>query len=145
MIKLVSSRSMKQIGDILDPRSTLLVLATQSCPTLCDPIDCSPPGSSVFGILQARIPGWIAICFSRGSSQPRDWTQVSCIAGRFFAIWATMEDLCVPKCDAILAPLDGVLVSILVLWDICYVLHFQLSGLLKPLSIFIGFIFVGLI
>ena len=111
MIKLISSRSMKQIGDILDPRSMLLVLVTQSCPTLCDPINCSPPGSSVFGILQARILEWFAICFSRGSFQPRDWTQVSCIAGRFFAIWATMEDLCVPKCYAILAPLDGILVS----------------------------------
>ena len=56
----------------------------QSCPTLCDPMDCSPPGSSVHGILQARILEWVAISFSRGSSQPRDRTQVSCIAGRFF-------------------------------------------------------------
>ena len=45
---------------------------------------CSPPGSSVHGILQTRILEWVAIPFSRGSSQPRDWTQVSCIAGRFF-------------------------------------------------------------
>ena len=56
---------------------------TQSCLTLCDPMDCSPPGS-VHGILQARILEWVAISFSRGSSQPRDRTQVSRIAGRFF-------------------------------------------------------------
>ena len=61
-----------------------VVLVTQSCPTLCDPMDCSPPGSSVHGILQARILEWAAISFSRGSSQPRDWTQVSHITGRFF-------------------------------------------------------------
>ena len=53
------------------------VLATQSCLTLCDPVDCSPPGSSVHGILQARILEWVAISFSRGSSRPRDRTQVS--------------------------------------------------------------------
>ena len=50
------------------------VLATQLCPTLCDPMDCSTPGSYVHGILQARILEWIAIPFSRGSSQPRDQT-----------------------------------------------------------------------
>ena len=50
---------------------------TQLCLTLCDPTDCSPPGSSVHGILQARILQWVAIPFSRGSSQPRDQTQVS--------------------------------------------------------------------
>ena len=52
--------------------------------TLCDPMDDSPPGFSVHGILQARILEWTAIPFSRGSSQPRDRTWVSCIAGRFF-------------------------------------------------------------
>ena len=62
---------------------------TQSCPTLCDPVDCSPPGSSVRGILQARILAWVAISFSRGSSRPRDRTRVSQIAGRHFTIWAT--------------------------------------------------------
>ena len=50
---------------------------TQSCPTLCDPVDCRPPGSSIHGILQARILEWVAISFSRGSSWPRDRTQVS--------------------------------------------------------------------
>ena len=64
----------------------------QSCLSLCDPMDYSLPGSSVHGILQAaRTLEWIAIPFSRGSSQPRDQTQVSCIAGRFFTIWATRE------------------------------------------------------
>ena len=56
----------------------------QSCPTLCDPVNWGSPGSSVLGILQARILEWVAISFSRGSSQPRDRTQVSCIAGRRF-------------------------------------------------------------
>ena len=65
---------------------------SQSCPTLCDPVDCSLPGSSVHGIFQARVLEWIAISFSRGSSQPRDRTQVSCIAGRRFTIWATREE-----------------------------------------------------
>ena len=54
----------------------------QSCPTLWDPVDYSPPGSSVHGILQARRLEWVAISFFRGSSQPRDRTRVSCIAGR---------------------------------------------------------------
>ena len=53
------------------------------------PLNCSPPGPSVHGMVQARILEWIAIPFSRGSSQSRDWTQVSCIAGRFFTIWVT--------------------------------------------------------
>ena len=63
----------------------------QSCTTLCDPIDCSPPGSSLHWILQARILERVAISFSRGSSQPRDRTQVSHIAGRRFNLWATRE------------------------------------------------------
>ena len=57
---------------------------TQSCLTLCDPMGCSPPGSSVHGIFQARVLAWLAISFSRGSSRPWDQTQVSCTAGRFF-------------------------------------------------------------
>ena len=52
-------------------------------------MDCSLPGSSIHGILQARILEWVAISFSRGSSRPRDWTQVSRIAGRHFNLWAT--------------------------------------------------------
>ena len=62
------------------------VLVTQWCLTLCDSMDCSPPGSSVGGILQARILEWVAIAFSRASSQPRDQIQVSRIAGGFFTI-----------------------------------------------------------
>ena len=54
-------------------------------------MECSLPGSSVRGILQARILEWVAIPFSKGSSWPRDWTQVSYITGRFFTIWATRE------------------------------------------------------
>ena len=70
------------------------VLAIQSCPTLCDPMDCSLPGSSVHGILQMRILEWVAIPFSRGFSWFRDWTSASCVScteGRFFPIWATRE------------------------------------------------------
>ena len=67
------------------------VKVVQSYPTLCDPMDCSPPCSSVHGILQARILEGVAVPFSRGSHQPRDWTQVSYIAGRFFTIWVTRE------------------------------------------------------
>ena len=65
----------------------------QSCPTFCDPMDCSLPGSSVHGIFQARVLEWVAIFFSRGSSQSRDQTQVSRIAGRSFTLWATREDV----------------------------------------------------
>ena len=66
-----------------------MCLVGQSCPTLCDPMDWSPPGSSVHEILQARILEWVAMPSSRGSSQPRDGTQVSRTAGGFFTIWAT--------------------------------------------------------
>ena len=62
-----------------------------SCPTLCDPMDYSPPGSSVHGILQARVLEWVAISFSRGSSPPRDQTRVSLIAGKFITDSATRE------------------------------------------------------
>ena len=62
------------------------VKVAQSCPTLCDPMD-----YTVHETLQARIPEWVAIPFSRESSQPRDWTQVSHIAGGFFTSWATRE------------------------------------------------------
>ena len=61
------------------PLATVLCLVTQSWPTLCNPMD-----YTVHGILQARILEWVAFLFSKVSSQPRDQTQVSCIAGRFF-------------------------------------------------------------
>ena len=73
------------------PLPTLCVFVAQLCLTLCDSMDCSPPGSSVHGIFQARILEWVAFPFSRESSQPRDWTQVSCIMSRFFTSWATRE------------------------------------------------------
>ena len=66
---------------------------TQSCPTFCDPMGYSPPGSSLHGILQARVLEWTAISFSRGSSWPRDQTRVSRIPGRHFNLWATREAL----------------------------------------------------
>ena len=59
---------------------------TQLCPTLGNPMDCSPPGFSVHGIFQARLLEWVAISFSRGLSQPRDQTWVSHTAGRHFTI-----------------------------------------------------------
>ena len=62
-------------------------------PDFCDPMGYGPPGSSARGIFQARILEQVAISFSRRSSQPRDQTQVSCIAGRFFTTWATREAL----------------------------------------------------
>ena len=68
-------------------------LVVPSCPTLCDHMNCSPPGSSVHEILQARIQEWVAVPSSKGSCQPKDWTQVSCTAGRFFTDWATREAL----------------------------------------------------
>ena len=87
----LSSRSQNLKG-----RRAYCCLVAQSCPTLCDPMDCSPLGSSVHGISQARILEWVAICFSRGSSPPRDRTWVSCITGQFFFFfffnhWATRE------------------------------------------------------
>ena len=69
------------------------VLITQSCLILCDPMDCSPSGSSVHGILWARILEWVTIPFSREYSQPRDWTQIYCIAGGFFTIWAIRDEV----------------------------------------------------
>ena len=66
--------------------SSRVVLVAQSFLTLCNPMDSSPPGSSVRGIFQARILEWVAIPFSRVSSQPKDQTWVSCIVGRFITI-----------------------------------------------------------
>ena len=67
------------------------MLVAQSCLILCDPVDYNLSGSFVHGILQAWILEWVAISFSRGSSQPRDQIPVSWTAGRFFTIWATRE------------------------------------------------------
>ena len=67
--------------------------AAQFCPTLCDSLDCSPPGSFVHGISQARILEWVAISFSRVSSWSRNRTWVSCIGRRILYHWATREAL----------------------------------------------------
>ena len=69
------------------PLTDKCVLVSQSCLTLCDPMDCSPPGSPVHRILQARTLEWVAIPFS----WPRDGTQVSCSTGRFFTVWAARK------------------------------------------------------
>ena len=66
------------------------VLVAQSCLTICNSMDCSLPGSSVYGILQARILEWVAILFSKGSSQHKDCTQVSHIASGFFTVLAKL-------------------------------------------------------
>ena len=66
-------------------------LVAKSCLSLCNPMDCNPPGSFNHGIPQARIVEWVAIYFSRGSSRPRDWTCIPELAGRFFITWATRE------------------------------------------------------
>ena len=78
------------------------VLVAQLCLTLFHPMDCSMPGSSVHGISQAEILEWVAIPFSRGSSQPRDGIWVSWIVGRFFTIWATREAQSARKWKAII-------------------------------------------
>ena len=72
----------------LHPLSQWKVLVSQSCPTLCNPMDYCPSGSSVYGILQATILEWVVILFSRGSSQSRDQMQISCTVGRLFTAWA---------------------------------------------------------
>ena len=72
----------------------LIIEDSASCSvmlTLCDPMDCSPPGSSVYEIFQAGILEWVALSFSRESSPPRDQTLVSHIAGRFFTVQTTRE------------------------------------------------------
>ena len=69
----------------------LLCLAAQSCPTLCNPMDCSPPGSSVHGDSPGKSTGVSCHALLQRSSQPRDWTQVSHITCRFFTIWTMRE------------------------------------------------------
>ena len=66
---------------------------SQSCPTLCNPVECSLPDSSVHGIFWARVLEWVALSFSRGSCQPSDRTRLSCIIGRHFTVWATIISL----------------------------------------------------
>ena len=75
-----------QQSDLLHTCTHVCAKSLQSCQILCDPIDCSPLGSSVHGISQARILEWVGISFSRGSSPPRDRTRLSCIVGRCFTV-----------------------------------------------------------
>ena len=80
-------RKKKHLTNVQGCLAMMKLLVAQSCLTLCDPMNGSLPGSSVLGILQTRILEWVDISFSRGSSQPRDQTLVSCITGTFFTIW----------------------------------------------------------
>ena len=81
------------------------VIVTQSCPTLCDPMDCSPTGFSVHGILQARILERVAISFSKGSSRPRDWTDISYI-DRKITINLPGKVLVAQSCLTLCDPMD---------------------------------------
>ena len=91
-----------QYSKLLIGKMCVCVCVCMSCSVvLCNPMDCSPPGSLVHGISQARILEWVAISFSRRSSPPRDWTWVSCIAGRVFTIWTIREVLCVCVCECV--------------------------------------------
>ena len=96
------------------PPSTVCVLSCSVVSNSCNPIDYSLPGSSVHGILQARILEWVAISFSRGSSQPRNWTRVSCIIGRLFTDRAMRE---APYTPISSVQFSSVAQSCLTLWD----------------------------
>ena len=93
MLSLVSGLTILPLSSSLEAQvksgtrsqnSLMMLCYARLSLTLCDPMDCSPTGSSVQGISQARVLEWVAISFSRGSSWPRNWTCVSCIAGKFF-------------------------------------------------------------
>ena len=81
---------------VFDPESKSEGEVARSCPTLCDPVDSSPSGSFIHGIFWKRVLERVAVSFSRGSSQPRNRTRVSCISGRRFTAWATRESLNLP-------------------------------------------------
>ena len=74
------------------------VLVAQMCPTLCDSVECSLPSFYVHGILQVRILEWVPIPFFRGSSQARDWTYISSIAGKFFMSYQGILSYNINKC-----------------------------------------------
>ena len=95
-------------------------LGTQACLILFDFMDCSPPGSSAHGILQPRILQWVGIPFARGSSQPRDQTQVSHIAGRFFTFWAIREALIELHLLPITLLVRDLQTRFLQLWALCH-------------------------
>ena len=77
--------------NIQSPPDSKVKMKVKSLSRFVTPVDCSLPDSTIHGIFQVRILEWDAISFSRGSSQPRDWTQVSCIANRRFTVWVTSE------------------------------------------------------
>ena len=82
----------------------------QSCPTFRDPMDCSPPGSSVHGIFQARVLEWVAISFSRGSSHPRDRTHISCLLNRQAGSLPLVQPAAatsLQSCPTLRDPIDG--------------------------------------
>ena len=80
------TRNFQLLSESTSKLSVCVCVRVCVCMTLCGPMVCSPAGSSVHGILQARILEWVAMPFSRGSSPPRDQTLASCVAGRFFTI-----------------------------------------------------------
>ena len=87
------------LGDVFDKKNIKFWWTVKSeskvaqlCLTLCNPMDCSLPGSSVHETFQARVLEWVAISFSRESSWPKDQTQVSSITDRYFFLWTTRED-----------------------------------------------------
>ena len=88
---VVPSMLLEISGEITPERMKRQSEVAQSCLILCNPMDYSLPCSSIHGIFQARVMEWVAISFFRGYSQPGDRTQVSCITGRHFTIWATRE------------------------------------------------------
>ena len=105
-------------------KSEVKALVVQSCLILCDRIDGSLSGSSVHGLLQVRILEWVAIPFSRGSSQPRDQIRVSPVAGTFFTVWVIREAL-VNMTKLILNPVDQHR-GIIALDNICKALSYSL-------------------
>ena len=111
---------LKAIGCICQSWKKVKVKVAQSCPTLCDPMD-----STVPGILQARTLACVAFPFPRGSSQPRNRTHISCIAGGFFASWAMREPL--SHCVCFIAQIDALYRYFI--GNIC--LKYELAGLLK--------------
>ena len=105
---------------------------TQSCPTLSDPVDCSLPGSSIHGILQARILEWVTIFFSRVSSWTRDRSRVSRIGGRHFNLWASLNERSKPPLNS-----SSPLTLAVVLRNLAYIscvgcLHISVYRLIGP-------------
>ena len=107
----------------------------QSYPTLCNPMDCNLPGFSVHGIFQARVLEWVAISFSRGSSHPRDRTQVSCIVGRCFTLLATRGWGPI-KCFWLWIVLLLFSLYALIRFNFVHILIFNLSFLFSPTYLF---------